>query len=164
MGPEISLPLSRQYINFTNIHVVILKFSFALIRNGTLFWTAWNKLNGWNYRKTIPSLATVLTTPSALLSCSEIRVHWTNTLLQTKLRGLSPRANCTERKTAPLVGEVSANLRIEVCRVVSAADTLRPYSRLSRPKPLLFLSSSASIAFTRLSGPCCRPTASQKIW
>jgi hypothetical protein len=39
----------------------------------------------------------------------------------------------------PLVGEVSANfLRIEGCRVISAADALRPYSRFSSQEPLLF--------------------------
>jgi hypothetical protein len=41
---------------------------------------------------------------------------------------------------------------------------LRPYSRFSRPEPLLFLSSSSSIVLTRLSGPHYRPTTSQKIW
>jgi hypothetical protein len=32
-------------------------------------------------------------------------------------------------------------------------ESLRPYSRLSRPEPILFLSSSSSIVLTRLSGP-----------
>jgi hypothetical protein len=32
-------------------------------------------------------------------------------------------------------------------------ESLRPYSRLSRPEPLLFLPSSSSVALTRLSGP-----------
>jgi hypothetical protein len=50
------------------------------------------------------------------------------------------------------------------CRVVSAADLLRPYSRFSRPEQLLFLSSSSSIVLTRLSGPRSLPTTSQKIW
>jgi hypothetical protein len=40
----------------------------------------------------------------------------------------------------------------------------RPYSRISRPEQLLFLSSSSSVILTRLSGPCSRPTASHKIW
>jgi hypothetical protein len=40
----------------------------------------------------------------------------------------------------------------------------RPYSRFSRPQPLLFLSSSSSIVFTRLSELRSRPTTSQKIW
>jgi hypothetical protein len=31
--------------------------------------------------------------------------------------------------------------------------SLRPYLRLSRPDPLLFLSSSSSIVLTKLSGP-----------
>jgi hypothetical protein len=39
--------------------------------------------------------------------------------------------------------------------------SIRPYSRISRPEPLLFLPSSFSIV---LSGPRSWPTASQKIW
>jgi hypothetical protein len=42
--------------------------------------------------------------------------------------------------------------------------SLRPYSRLSGPEPLLFLPSSSSIVLTRLSGPCSRLTTAQKIW
>jgi hypothetical protein len=42
--------------------------------------------------------------------------------------------------------------------------SLRPYSRLSRPEPLLFLPSSSSIILTRLSGSRSRSTTSQKIW
>jgi hypothetical protein len=41
---------------------------------------------------------------------------------------------------------------------------LRPYSRLSRPEQLLFLSSSSSIELKRLSGPRSGPTTSQEIW
>jgi hypothetical protein len=41
--------------------------------------------------------------------------------------------------------------------------SLRPY-RFSRPEPLLFISSSASVVLMRLSGPRYRPTTSQKIW
>jgi hypothetical protein len=55
-------------------------------------------------------------------------------------------------------------LRIQGCRVVSAADPLEPYSRFSRPEPLLFLPSSSSVVLMRLSGPLSRPTTSQKIW
>jgi hypothetical protein len=40
----------------------------------------------------------------------------------------------------------------------------RPYSWFSRPELLLFLSSSSSVALTRLSGPCSRPITSQRIW
>jgi hypothetical protein len=42
--------------------------------------------------------------------------------------------------------------------------SLRPYSRISRPEPQYFLSSSSSVVLTRMSGPRCRPTTSQKIW
>jgi hypothetical protein len=46
-------------------------------------------------------------------------------VLENNFRGLSPRANYTERP--PVVGEDSANfLLIEGCRVVSAMDPLRP--------------------------------------
>jgi hypothetical protein len=41
--------------------------------------------------------------------------------------------------------------------------SLRPYSRLSRPEPLPFLSSSSSIVLTRLSGPRSRPTTSPDL-
>jgi hypothetical protein len=34
---------------------------------------------------------------------------------------------------------------------------LRPYSRLSRQEPLLFLASSPSVVLTKLGGPYCRP-------
>jgi hypothetical protein len=45
------------------------------------------------------------------------------------------------------------------CRVVCVTGTLRPYSRLSRPEPLLqyFLPSSSSIVLKRLSGPRPNP-------
>jgi hypothetical protein len=41
---------------------------------------------------------------------------------------------------------------------------LRPYSRFSRPKPLLFLPSSSLNVFTKLRGLRSRPTTYQKIW
>jgi hypothetical protein len=72
------------------------------------------------------------------------------------------RTISTERP--PLVGEVSANLygyRVSRGRLNGSP---RLYSRVSRPEPLLFLSSSSSVVLTRLSGPRSRPTTSQKIW
>jgi hypothetical protein len=55
-----------------------------------------------------------------------------------------------------------------LCQMVSVIlgqcdGPLQPYSRFSRPEPLLFLSSSSSIVLTRLGGPRSRPTTSQKI-
>jgi hypothetical protein len=47
------------------------------------------------------------------------------------------------------------------CHVVSVTS-LWSYSQISRPEPLLFLSSSSSVVLTRLSGPRSRP--SQKIY
>jgi hypothetical protein len=67
----------------------------------------------------------------------------------------------TERP--PLVGEVSANVCGYRVPRGQSGGTLRPYSRFSRPEPLLFLSSSSSVVLTRLSGPRSRPTTSQKI-
>jgi hypothetical protein len=62
----------------------------------------------------------------------------------------------TER--SPHVGEVSSNFSAQ------SNESPRPYSRFSRPEPLLFLPSSSSLVLTRLSGPCSRPTTSKKIW
>jgi hypothetical protein len=39
-------------------------------------------------------------------------------------------------------------------------DSQRPYFRVSRPQPLLFLPSSSSVALTMLSGPRSKPTTS----
>jgi hypothetical protein len=52
-----------------------------------------------------------------------------------------------------LSAELLPTFSVKGCRVVHAADSLRQYSRFSRPEPLLFLSSSSSIVLTRLSGP-----------
>jgi hypothetical protein len=60
----------------------------------------------------------------------------------------------TERP--PLVSEVSANF-LRVTRG-QRDESLRPYSRISRPEPLLLLPSSSSVALTRLSGPRSRRT------
>jgi hypothetical protein len=67
---------------------------------------------------------------------------------QNKLCGLSPQASYTDRVTAAYQRNGSP----------------QPYSRFSRPEPLLLLPSSSSIVLTRLSGPRSRPTTSQKIW
>jgi hypothetical protein len=42
--------------------------------------------------------------------------------------------------------------------------SLRPYSRISRQEPLLFLTSNSSVVLTRLSAPRSRSTISRKIW
>jgi hypothetical protein len=68
----------------------------------------------------------------------------------------------TERP--PHVGEVSANFCRQRMSHGQRNGSPRPYSRFSRPEPLLFHSSSSSIVLTRLSGPCSRSTTSQKIW
>jgi hypothetical protein len=69
----------------------------------------------------------------------------------------------TDRATS-LVSEVST----KVCgqRVLRGQCNRSPwpYSRISRPEPLLFLPSSSSIVLMRLSGPCSRPITSQKVW
>jgi hypothetical protein len=62
----------------------------------------------------------------------------------------------TERP--PLVGEVSAN----VLRIEERNGSLWPYSRFSRPEPLLILPSSFSVVLTRLSGPVLEPLLLRK--
>jgi hypothetical protein len=51
---------------------------------------------------------------------------------------MSPPANYTARATAACRGSKCQLLRIEGCRAVSAADSLWPYSWLSRPGPYFF--------------------------
>jgi hypothetical protein len=76
-----------------------------------------------------------------------------------KLRGLSPRANYTDRATLRLSAKVVPTFA-DRCRVVSAAG---PYGRilgfLDRSR-YFFLPSSSSVVLTRLSGPFSRPTTS----
>jgi hypothetical protein len=64
-------------------------------------------------------------------------------------------------KRPPLVGEVSANFCGYTVPRGHHDGSLRLYSRLSRPEPLLFLPSScSSVVIRRLSGPRSRPTTS----
>jgi hypothetical protein len=62
-----------------------------------------------------------------------------------------------------LVGEVSANVCWYRMPCGQSYGSLRPYSRLSRPEPLLFLSNGSSVVLKRLCGSRSRPTTSQKI-
>jgi hypothetical protein len=71
----------------------------------------------------------------------------------TSLRGLSIRANYTDRLTTGL--RVSRGQR---------NGSPHPCFRISSPEPLLFLPTSSSIVLTRLSGPRSRPTTCQNIW
>jgi hypothetical protein len=64
----------------------------------------------------------------------------------------------------PLVGEVSANFCGYSMPRGEREGSLRPYSRISRPELLLFLSSSSSVVLTRLSGPRSKPITSHKNW
>jgi hypothetical protein len=65
----------------------------------------------------------------------------------------NPRANYTDRATA--AGEISAN----VCGWRELRDqhngSLRPYSRLSRPEPILFPPSTSSIVLTTAFSVTC---------
>jgi hypothetical protein len=76
---------------------------------------------------------------------------------KTKLRGPIP----TERP--PLVHWVSANFCRQKVSRGQSNGSLQPYSQLSRPEPLLFLPSSSSIIFTRLSGHRARSTKSYPL-
>jgi hypothetical protein len=68
------------------------------------------------------------------------------------------RANYTDRATAACRRSDSLLFADRGWPRGQRDGFLRPYSRFSRQEPLLFLSSSSSIEFTRLSGPRSRPT------
>jgi hypothetical protein len=95
------------------------------------------------------------------------KIHRSNNLNKQK-KGTNFGALVRERIVAaerpPLVGEVNANFC--GCSLLRGQHngSLRPYSRLSGPEPLLFLASSSSGVLTTRSGPCSRPTNYQKIW
>jgi hypothetical protein len=76
---------------------------------------------------------------------------------KTKLRGLSPRENYTDRATAACRRNLVPNFADKGCHVISVTD---PYGRI-----LCFLDRSRYFFFqvARLSGPRSRPTISQKI-
>jgi hypothetical protein len=82
--------------------------------------------------------------------------------------GLLNMASALERTTPterpPLVGEVSANFCGYRVPRGQREGSLRPYSRLYKPKPLTFLSSSFSIVLTRMIGPCSTLNTSHKMW
>jgi hypothetical protein len=90
------------------------------------------------------------------------RIRLSNKKLTNFVAIVQERTISTER--SPLVGDINANFCGQ--RVLRGQHNvlLRPYSRLPRPEPLLFLKSIPSIVLTRLSGPRSRPTNSQKTW
>ena len=87
------------------------------------------------------------------------------TKTKTKLRGLSPHANYTDRAAA-------AGRRSQ-CQLLADRGVSRG-QRNGSPQPVIsvfqtwsryfFHSSSSSIDLTRLSGPRSRPTTNQKNW
>jgi hypothetical protein len=96
-----------------------------------------------------------------LLAYSRSQIHDCSVKKLNAMAWVRERTIPTERP--PLVDEVSANFCWYRVSRGQRDGFLRPYSRFSRPKPLLFISSSSSIVLTRLSGPRSRPTT-QKIW
>jgi hypothetical protein len=98
---------------------------------------------------------------SLLTRLSYFRVH-TNEKTETNSKALVREWNISTERL-PLVGVVCAHVcGLWVSR--SQNGSPRPYSRVSRPKPLLFFPISSSTVLTRLSGPRSRPTTTQKIW
>jgi hypothetical protein len=83
---------------------------------------------------------------------------------KTKLNSVAwVRERTIPNEWSPLVGEVRACFWGQRASRGQSDGFLRPYSRLSRPEPLLFLPGSSSVVLMRLSGACSRPTT-QKIW
>jgi hypothetical protein len=89
-------------------------------------------------------------------------------ILETSEDGKQNSVALVRERTVPierplLVGEVSTNFCGWRVSRGQHNGSPRPYSWISRLELLLFLPSSSSIVLTRLSGPCSRPTTSQKI-
>jgi hypothetical protein len=50
------------------------------------------------------------------------------------------------------------------CQLLRSDGSQWPCSQIYRPELLLFLPSSFSVVLMRLSGPCSKPTTSQRMW
>jgi hypothetical protein len=87
----------------------------------------------------------------------ETEVKWAYLLLLKKLRGLSPRANYTDRATAACRRSDCPLLRIEGATWSAWRIPTSVFSVFERGAAT-FLSSSSSVVLTRLSGPHSRPT------
>jgi hypothetical protein len=92
---------------------------------------------------------------SGSLSLSGERLSAIKAELLNKLRGLSPRANYTDEQP-PLVGELCVNVYGERVPLGQRDGSLRPYSRPSRPDPLLLRKSGSAGNRTRTSGSVVR--------
>jgi hypothetical protein len=90
-------------------------------------------------------------------------VQLRNNKKQNKLRGLSPRANYTDRAIAACRRSLLPRFADRGVSRSQRGGSPTAVISVTRPKPPLFLSSSSSIVLTRLSGPRSRPTTSQKI-
>jgi hypothetical protein len=91
--------------------------------------------------------------------CLWTRPYWIETLKlkkKTKLHGLSPRANYTDRATAACRRSDCQLLRIKVPRG-QRDGSLRPYSRFSRQEPLLFYQVAAQLYSRRWVDPVPDP-------
>jgi hypothetical protein len=78
------------------------------------------------------------------------------------IRATKPNSVASVRERTP--SDRSLSVKLVPTSRGQHNGSLRPYSRISRLQPLLFLPSRCSIVLTRLSGPRSRPTTSQKMW
>jgi hypothetical protein len=90
---------------------------------------------------------------TGILQASGTAVH---VFIQNSVAWFRERTIPTDRP--PVVGELSANFCRKRMPGGQCDGSLRPYSRLSRLEPLLFLSSSSSAVLKRLSWHRSRPT------
>jgi hypothetical protein len=126
-----------------------------------------NKLQNW-YDSSIHQIITVESTAYVQHNLEvNYNIHKTTTNKQTPWPFVCERTIST--KIPPFVSEVTVCQRshCQLLRIVCVAWSalwIWPYSRFSRPEPLLFLPSSSLIVLMGLSGSRSRPTTSQKNW
>jgi hypothetical protein len=146
------------YWGITSMHLWEVPTSLPLLPN-----TLNNNSLAWVHERTIPTERLLLV---GEVSVNVLRIQgstWPYYILNlNSVASVRERAILTEQPQ--LVDEVSVNFcgyRLPRCQ---RDGSLRPYSRISRLEPLLFISSGSSIVHTRRSGPRSRPTTSQRIW
>jgi hypothetical protein len=124
--------------------------------------TFWKGLLPPSSGKNIEEISSFKNVNTYLHSCTSHKPEVLTGIILNSVAWVRERTIPTERP--PLVSEVSDNFCEYKVPRNQRDGSLWPYSRYSRPKPLLFLQSSSSVLLTRLSAPPSRPTTSQKIF
>jgi hypothetical protein len=135
---------------FQHFQVSFFNFTKNIITAFGQFWNLWHTQK-INFTETV-----------AILICDN-QTSWNSQ--QTNSMAHSPQANYTNWATATCWRNLVLTFvdRGVSCGQCGRSPTIVNLS-FSRPEPLLFFQVASHLSSQGLSGPCSRPTATQKIW